>query len=237
VSRYREAGSEFTVGEHLNQVVLLNDTGVVKRLWVDFSHPVLLADGLQAIKVESNVFRAVGAVEATLGQTHLQGHLTTFEVALAFVTTTGFCPFVTAGGGTTTTGTLAPGDSLAGLGSAGGWFEIIKFHDGIFFNEVFRGSGVRVQGTTSVPSVPNCHNCVNQKKLRPASSSPLGFFYFYKVTYFGNHSLDNGRIFPLHGLVDFTQAQCFDRVLLFLRTVDHTLNLGDFNLSHARFIF
>jgi len=135
--RYRQCSGELTATQNFYQIIFLDDTGIVEGGWGDFRQPLLLADGLETIKVEGNVGYAVRAVEATLRQTHLKGHLATFKTTFALVTTTGLGTFMTTGGGTTTAGALTTSNSLSGLRSAGGWFEIIQFHYGLIFKEAF----------------------------------------------------------------------------------------------------
>ena len=68
-------------------------------------------------KVDCLVFNSGGVLEAELGKTALDGHLSTLETDLVFVTGASLCTLGTAGSCTTLTGTLATAYTLAVMSS------------------------------------------------------------------------------------------------------------------------
>ena len=59
-----------------------------------------------------------------------------------------------------------------------------------------------------------------------------GVFHFHQMSDLGYHAQDLGRSLMLYRVIDFAQAQCFDRFFLTFRTIDGALDLGYFDLSH-----
>ena len=124
---------QLTTAENLDAVLGGNQAILAESLEGELGDVLGLGKRVEQIEVDADILNAVDVLEAELGKTAIDGHLTTFETDLLVITRTGFGTLVTAGSGTALAGTGATADTFGMLDGTFCGLKIIKTHNSFSF--------------------------------------------------------------------------------------------------------
>ncbi len=87
--------------QNLNAILTGNQAILLEDINIEVGDVFCFSKGIEYIDVNTHILYTVDVFESKLGQTTIDGHLTTFETNLLMVTRTGLCTFVTTCSGAT----------------------------------------------------------------------------------------------------------------------------------------
>ena len=123
-----ELALEFTDTENLDKSLVVDESSLNEFVDADGLQILLVGKALKDDKIDSLVLHTVDILEAVLGKTTLERHLTTFETNLLAVARASLSTLVTTSRSTAHTRAGTATDTLAGLYRAEGRLESMQFH-------------------------------------------------------------------------------------------------------------
>ena len=128
MSLYVEFALEFTNAQDFYEGLVVDESCFNELINANLLKVLLLSEGLKYGKIDSLVLHTVDILEAVLGKTTLERHLTTFETNLLAVARASLSTLVTTSRSTAHTRAGTATDTLAGLYRAEGRLESMQFH-------------------------------------------------------------------------------------------------------------